>query len=233
MHFLEQILSFAKTDPEKLAIIYENDALTFAELAQQVAMAQSSFNASGVEKGQAVALVVSNPLQRLPALLALIGMGVTTINCIETSTLPAVALGASTFITGRQLALPANCRQIIVDHKWNSDGQNHKIMQALFDQDQPAAVWFSSGSTGMPRAIASSWLGLVNLVANRQWRTKCARYERVAIAPALSIYFGCSEALSFLASGVTVVSLHSPADILQTAELLAFDYLVMSAAQMK
>lgn len=236
MHFYEQIFAWSHMDPEKHAIIFNNDALTFSDLAKYVVAAQSKLAAAGIEKQDAVALAVGNPLYRVPALLALMGMGITTINCTIQTALNAASLGAGVFITDQRLNLPASCRQVLVNNRWFEDetAQHSATPQPpSFGEEQAATVWYSSGSTGHPRPLASTWGSMVRLIANRQWQIQCARYERAAIVPSMATYFGCSEALSFLSVGSGIVFIHDEAAIIQLAELLAFDHLVMSAAQMK
>ncbi len=232
MHFLEQILSFAKTDPEKLAIIYENDALTFAELAQRVASAQGRLAAQGIKAGQMVALAVDHPLHRMPLFLALAGMGVTTINCTGATALPTAALGVAVFLTNQPLGIPRDCQQISIDAAWFSgSGATSPNASAAFAAGQAATVWFSSGSTGYPRYLALTWESTASRVSNKQWWSKTARFERTAIGPSLATTFGCTTALAALASGSSIVLLSDTDSIIQIAELLAFDYLVASTAQ--
>ncbi len=236
MTFYEQILFWAKVHPGKYAVLYQNDGLTFAELASAVAVAQQKLTATGIIRSEVVALACDNPIYRLPLLLALMGLGVTTINCTQENALTAYALGAGCVLTEKALRLPVGHRQIVVDRRWfvqTAGAAAPLAMKPEFGEGQAATVWFSSGSTGHPRPLATTWQNMVRLVANRQWPVRSAACERAAIVPSMAVYFGCSEALSFLSAGAGVVFIHDENEIIQLAELLAFDHLVMSALQMK
>lgn len=235
MQFLEQILAWAKIHPEKLAVIFEQDALTFSQLADRVYAAQVKLTANGINKNQTVALSLDHPLIQLPVFLALMRMGVTTINCTVETILPAASIGVRTFITQRIHALPANCAQIAIDGDWFSGVQIFDILPAVdYEEGQPATVWYSSGSSGYPRAYASTWDSMANRVANLQWLLPCARFERAAIIPSVTTAFGGYFALAFLAGGSSIVPREGKLDdIIIDAELLAFDFMCMSTAQMR
>lgn len=236
MTFYEQILFWAKIHPEKLAILYRDEGLTYAELASAVSVAQSKLVAAGHTRQDVAALTIENPILRMPMLLALLGMGITSLNCTQDNVLSTLTLGATFVLSERKLRLPEKCKQINVNRSWFCTIPGQAITPASsppFGLGQAATVWFSSGSTGNPRPLATNWTNMTRLVANRQWRTNRARYERGAIVPTMASYFGSSEALSFLAAGVGIVFIHDERTIIQQAELLAFDCLVMSAVQMK
>lgn len=234
MQFLEQILAWAKIHPEKLAVIFEQDGLTYSQLAERVYAAQVKLAANGVNGNRTVALSLDNPLIQLPVFLALMRMGVTSINCTAETILSTASIGVRTFVTQRLHGLPAHCAQIVIGDDWLSGAQASDILPAAgYEDGQPASVWYSSGSSGYPRAYASTWDSMANRVANLQWILPCARFERAVIIPSITVAFGGYFSLAFLASGSSIVLREGNLDnIILDAELLAFDFMCMSTAQM-
>ena len=80
LNFADQMLRFAKTQPEQLAIILQSETfgrstLTWRELAAQVASVAARFKTMGVTKGDRVVAILPNTEPALIACLATVSLG--------------------------------------------------------------------------------------------------------------------------------------------------------------
>ncbi len=188
----------AQTTPQALALIFREQALTYAELNQRVARLCAGLLVDGVVPGQAVAALLPNGVAYVCLVHALPRLGATLVPLNTRLTASELAwqltqTGAKRLLhdaslaeaAGRATDLTADSRPLHMDalaaeEAAASPSQNHPpksdgLSTHLFELDAPQAIVFTSGTTGQPKGATLTF-------ANHFWSATASSY-RLGLRP--------------------------------------------------
>jgi O-succinylbenzoic acid--CoA ligase len=157
----------AQVQPQKLALVYQDQKLTFEELAKQTEQTAFRLAAHGVGKQMRVAILAGNTLTSYLTILALQQLGSIPIllnyrlSFSEISTQLKLAK-AKLFLIDESLQLtwyPAS--NLKVPNLSLADllvGAGHRVeLKPEFEMTDPASIMFTSGTTGQPHGVVQTF----------------------------------------------------------------------------
>jgi long-chain acyl-CoA synthetase len=134
--------------PERSALFFENEAISYRELERHAAVAAGALGAAGVRAGDRVAIKLPNTPAYVAAYLGALRLGAIAV--------PLNVLLAPPEIDARlQAAEP----KAYVDCPLPTDGDLHSEIVER-DEDDPAALLFTSGTTGAPKGAILTHAGI-------------------------------------------------------------------------
>jgi amino acid adenylation domain-containing protein len=167
----------ARTTPTAVAVVFEDVALSYAELNARANRLAHALIAHGVRRESAVALLLERSIDLVVAILAVIKAGGTYVP-LDTRYPPArmrlvmEETGASMIIVNRRT--PAHelpqCAQVVIDGDLCLADQDPGDPRIACDPEQLAYVMFTSGSTGQPKGIAITHRDVAGLALDPCWQ---------------------------------------------------------------
>ncbi|MEY4903732.1 MAG: hypothetical protein RLZZ292_1547 [Bacteroidota bacterium] len=152
----------AKKYPNKAAIIYENQPISFAELEREVAKQAVYFQQKGIGKGDRVLIFVPMSLDLYRIVLALFSIGATAVFLDEWVSFKRLELccevaQCKAFIGGWKVRCLSFFSSILrkmpiqLGLDYNKNGVT-KFAEVTVNQSDTALITFTTGSTGTPKA---------------------------------------------------------------------------------
>jgi long-chain acyl-CoA synthetase len=138
----------AAQHPERTALSSEREGLSYLELDRRAAVAAAVLRAKGVEAGDRVAIRLPNSADYLAAYFGVLRLGAIAV--------PLNVLLAQPEIDAR---LEAATPSAFVDSPLPAAGEAH-VGIAERDEDDPAALLFTSGTTGQPKGAILTHAGI-------------------------------------------------------------------------
>ena len=231
------LATIVESHPQSVvALVVDDERVTFGELRSMVAGARGGLVALGVRPGDRVAVVSGNDLVFVVAHLAAIGVGAVTVPLNPLAPTPALAheievTGASVLLGGAAVAEAAmacrgcdDLREVVIggSPEWDALLASAPAPIVERDADDLAVLLFTSGTAGAPRP---AMLTHGNLSANldQVWSLERRRLRpgdvSLGVLPLFHV-FGLNVVLHLgLRSGTTVV-LCDRFDPVETAELI-------------
>jgi cyclohexanecarboxylate-CoA ligase len=206
MHIVDMVYYWARTIPQRPAIIEPADNLTYASLAHAIEVAAKHFAENIEDKTKPIALSVSTGSKMLVTLLGLLrnGFNVVLANASVFKHLPAV--GVDTLIFERGGPTLAGGTNIQFDDNWLNFAKRAESDNKTLPRTKSFGgniLCFTSGTTGRPKVVVcpqSSWQQRVLFPLNSAF----SNYDRMLIVPGLITSWGLSRAYEALHSGRTI-----------------------------
>ena len=224
---IDYIADHAARTPDRVAIHYRDEKLTYRQLEEAAARCRGALTARGIRPGDRVALVMSDSPEMVTAFLGIMGMG-------------AIAVPCSTLLPPDGLAYvfkDSEARMILVspEHLANARAAGTAdivVAQDLlrnakpaplgkFERDTPCLVLYTSGSTGQPKGAVHRHGHMpctVESVARKVY--ELTPEDRLFSVPRLFFAYGLGNSLSVPlgmgASTILVSERPTPALIAET-----------------
>ena len=172
--FLDDIvLAWGKKNPEKTAIIYRDQDLTYAQLEKRVQMLAAGLDANGVGKGDFVATLLAPGLDITPALLA-----ISRVGAIYTPLDPEhpddQLLERLETVQAKLIIQQSDYRERTEAWSTASKLVDQLLMEGVMSRKQvrcedrkleePACIFFTSGTTGKAKGVVGSFLAQRNSI---------------------------------------------------------------------
>jgi len=138
----------AARHPERTALLFEGERISYRELDRRAAVAAAALRTQGVEAGERVAVKLPNTPHYLAAYFGVLRLGAIVV--------PLNVLLARPEIEAR---LAAAAPRAYVDGPLPREGEAH-LEIAERDEDHPAALLFTSGTTGRPKGAVLTHAGV-------------------------------------------------------------------------
>jgi long-chain acyl-CoA synthetase len=134
--------------PERTALLFEGDQISYRELDRRAAVAATALRAQGIKADDRVAIKLPNTPAYVAAYFGVLRVGAIAV--------PLNVLLAQPELDARfEAATP----RAFVDRPLPSDGEAH-VEIAERDEDDPAALLFTSGTTGRPKGAILTHAGI-------------------------------------------------------------------------
>jgi long-chain acyl-CoA synthetase len=134
--------------PERTALLFEGERISYRKLDRRAAVAAAALRAQGIGAGDRVAIKLQNTPDYVAAYFGVLRLGAIAV--------PLNVLLAQPEIDAR---LAAATPRTYVDRPLPTDGEPHPEI-AERDEDDPAALLFTSGTTGRPKGAILTHAGI-------------------------------------------------------------------------
>ncbi|HEY0726767.1 MAG TPA: amino acid adenylation domain-containing protein [Pyrinomonadaceae bacterium] len=204
----------AERTPDDVAVLFENDRLTYRELNEQANRLARYLRKAGVENGDLVALFTSRSPRMIVALLGILKAGAAYVPLDERY--PAERLefmlrdsAARVLLTEEHLAAKVSRyegRTICIDADWeNIDACSAQDLDHPVHSDQCAYVIYTSGSTGQPKGVLVPHRSVVNLLHSVVSQVSLKPSDTILAVTTLSFDIAAAEIFLPLIVGARVV----------------------------
>jgi amino acid adenylation domain-containing protein len=206
-----------KQSPDDVALLFEDESLTYRELNEQANRVARYLRGAGVENGELAGLFTSRSLRMVVSLLGILKAGAAYVPLDERY--PAERLdfmlrdsGARVLLTEERL--DADWEKIA---DYSSENLDH-----IFTDLQRAYVIYTSGSTGQPKGVEVSHRSVVNLLHAVISKTSPKATDTMLAVSTLSFDIAVAEIFVPLIVGgrVVIASREVAADGVELARLL-------------
>lgn len=205
----------ARKHPEAIAVEFEAQTLTYAELNRQSDRLASFLTDSGLGRGSMIGLAVPRSLDMVIGLLGALKAGAAYLPLDLTLPAPRLSYllensGATAILTVEdQIAsLPPTRAKILSLDKdraaWNRDLDKAPASRDLRPEDL-AYVLYTSGSTGQPKGVEVEHASVVNFLRSMQQEPGLGRHDAVMAITTLSFDISVLELLLPLTVGAKVI----------------------------
>src|SRR5262249_15862964 len=187
MHIVDMVYFWARTIPQRPAIIEPAGSISYASLAHAVEAAAEHITRTIEDRSKPIAISISTGSKMLVALLGLLraGFSVALANKVVFKHLSSI--GANTLVFERDSATLDGGANIVFDDGWLSSGTSAEKENRPIPPSRSSGgniVCFTSGTTGRPKAVVcpqSSWQQRMLLPLNLAF----LNYDRMLIIPGL------------------------------------------------
>jgi acyl-coenzyme A synthetase/AMP-(fatty) acid ligase len=152
----KQIESHASFTPMKPAIMQPDRMINYRMLIEGIRSAQHVLKDLDLDRNYPVGLLVGSPIRHVIVFLALLRSGFTVTSMREEHIDLAAQIGTQVVITDRNIAF-ARLRIYKVEDRWFQNNSKTRIGEERFEADRIARILFTSGSTGLPKAVGWSF----------------------------------------------------------------------------
>jgi acyl-coenzyme A synthetase/AMP-(fatty) acid ligase len=233
MHIVDMVYFWARTIPQRPAVIEPASSITYASLAHAVEAAAEHFARNIPDRSNPVALSVLTGSKVLVALLGLLRAGFSVVLANKAVFKDLSSTGANTLVFERDSATWDGGANVEFDDNWLSFGTKAETEKRSLPRSRTEnrnILCFTSGTTGRPKVVIcpqSSWQQRVLFPLNSSF----SNYERILIVPGLITSWGLSRAYEALHSGRTVCLAPPGAPTLWMANTYNVDTILVSPQQ--
>jgi acyl-coenzyme A synthetase/AMP-(fatty) acid ligase len=214
MNLTDPIWRHAETCPDRTALLYDGQAMSFAALCRDAEGIAVRLAAAGIEKGQRVAVRIGNPVVHLAVVLALARIGAASTS-VETNLPPeaqsqlARQCGVTAYVrhnAGWKIAGIAEQAHILTDQLLGGDKARLAAGQVAGDAGGlPWRIGLTSGTTGVPKGVAWTHAQASRFLELLQTAWPSGPAERLLVFIDPSLLFALNQMLRQLAAGGAVV----------------------------
>lgn len=233
MSFVDMLMYYGRTCPQKQAIILADRLITFGMLASGIRSVAASISEAGLTREHIVAVRIDSPTRHLIVVSALYRLGIVSLSMPGSVDPSQGGVKIDAVISDENKVFPGLGRTVLMQDAWFvRDGVNGP-KPVRFAPDELARIIMSSGTTATPKAIGQTARVVEDrIVAGRRTLT-LAPWDRMMCLPPLTSSLGFGSALQALAYGHTVVVADSALDALQMISLYSVDLLVANPQHLK
>jgi acyl-coenzyme A synthetase/AMP-(fatty) acid ligase len=232
MHVVDMIYFWARTVPDRPAILQPEMMTTFQGLADGIESIGERIDRLNLDRREPVAVSLANPSFLLATIFALMraGYSVAPVN-------PALY----------QHFRPAGIRNLVYDTQGQmlSGGRNIRFDMSWLPPTGPDApkrsyghrptsvvdlIFFTSGTTGLPKKVVQAGKALEQLL-NYPFTCASGAHEKILIMPGLTSTFGFNRACEVLNVGKTACFAPDSESALSMIGLFGVDLVIASASQ--
>lgn len=238
MNIADHIERGSREYPDRPAIIFEGQEITYRECDEASSQAQNAFAAAGVGVGDRVALFLPNIPEFAVAYLGVLKLGAIAVSINANLKRDEVGFilsdcGAKVVVTTSELrqhvAPDAVGRVYVVGDDFQSALRNASSLSSprVMKPDDPAVIVYTSGTTGQPKGATLSHANVIcNIDAKRRYLGIRPDDRGLLFLPLYHCFGQNAVFNAMLQAGATVV-LHQRFDFEQIMESIARDTITM------
>jgi acyl-coenzyme A synthetase/AMP-(fatty) acid ligase len=227
VNFVDMLMYYARSNPEKQAIILLDRIVTFGMIERGIRSAEVAIAEASLDPSHTVAVRIENHSRHLIIVSALYRMGIVSVSVVGNEDMSAAGAKIDAIISDENKPLPGFGRLVLLKDDWFSRSYDATAQPAGFRNDDALArIIMSSGTTATPKAIGMSARVMEDRIITGRRTLTLAPWDRMMCLPVITSSLGFGSALQALAYGHTVVFAESAIDALQMIALYGVDLLV-------
>ena len=181
LRLIDLIDAQAARTPEAIAVVYEDERLSYADLLARADALAGALAAAGVEPGQPVGVCLERSLELVVTLVAILRTGAAFMPLDPEQPHARLARMLATAKADRVVTSPALAPRLPEGTRWHDVAERGEPLTGSppLGPGDPAYVLFTSGSTGTPKGAINSQRGIVNRLAWMQQHYTLGPRDRV------------------------------------------------------
>jgi acyl-coenzyme A synthetase/AMP-(fatty) acid ligase len=162
----DQLRVHATFTPMKPAIMLPDRTITFDNLMKGISSVQAILASLSLDRDRPVGILIDSPSRHLIVLLALMKNGFTFISMRNEQIGLALKCGVAAVLTDVKIPVLPNAQTYLVDDKWFVNPPRSGDTEVNFPDDRIARILFTSGSSGIPKAIGWTLRTIHNYISD-------------------------------------------------------------------
>ena len=208
---VNRILELSKTQPDKTAVIFKKEQLTYYELAKKMKVVAAGLKKLGINKGDRVLFNALSKPEMVAAYLGIQYYGAIAVFMDKNGTAEnSVAIyddaEGSLFLTDKPMGEFANkCRIYSLKNLYQSEEKDEELSYSIPKEDDIAELLFTTGTTGKPKGVILTYKSVYNILSNTITGIGIREDERLLLPLPLNHSFALRVLRAVLYKGATVV----------------------------
>ena len=235
MNFVDMLMYYARSNPEKQAIILPDRIVSFAMIATGIRSVEVAITEASLDSRHIVAVRIENRTRHLIVVSALYRLGIVSVSVVGDEDLPKAGVKVDAIISDRNQPFSGFGRLVLLKDDWFERRFDAAAArpEGFRDEDALARIIMSSGTTAAPKAIGMSARVVEDRIVTGRRTLTLAPWDRMMCLPVLTSSLGFGSALQALAYGHSVVFAETAIETLQMIALYGVDLLVANTLYLK
>jgi len=235
MNFVDMLMFYAQSNPEKQAIILPDRIVSFGMIGSGIRSAEAAITEASLDSRHVVAVRIGNQARHLIIVSALYRLGIVSISVSGNEDLSQAGVKIDAIISDRNQPLPGFGRLIMLKDTWFERSFDATVGRpaGFREDDSLARIIMSSGTTAAPKAIGMSARVVEDRIITGRRTLALAPWDRMMCLPVLASSYGFGSALQALAYGHSVVFAETAIEALQLIALYNVDLLVANPQHLR
>ena len=235
MNFVDMLMYYAQSNPEKQAIILPDRIVSFGMIATGIRSVEVAIAEASLDSRHVVAVRIENRTRHLIVVSALFRLGIVSVSVSGDEDLSKAGVKVDAVISDRNQPFPGFGRLVLLKEDWFSRRFDAAAPRpaGFRDEDALARIIMSSGTTAAPKAIGMSARVVEDRIVTGRRTLTLAPWDRMMCLPVLTSSLGFGSALQALAYGHSVVFAETAIETLQMIALYGVDLLVANTLYLK
>jgi acyl-coenzyme A synthetase/AMP-(fatty) acid ligase len=226
MNFVDMIMYYGHSNPEKQAIVLVDRVVSYRMLASGIRSVETAVIETGLDKRHIVAIRIDNQTRHLIVVSALYRLGIVSVSVTDHMDVAKAGVKVDALISDKNQPLPNMGRLIVLGDDWFQRPPNVAHTGGFASDDALARIVMSSGTTADPKAIGMSGRVVEDRIVTGRRTLALAPWDRMMCLPVLTSSLGFGSALQALAYGHSLVFAETALHTLQMIALYGVDLLV-------
>lgn len=210
---VKRILFLAEKQPEKLAVAFKMEKLTYGELAEKMKGIAAQLYRMGIQKGERILLTAISKPETVAAYLGIQYRGAVTVfvdknAAWENAVFIYEDTDAAVFLTNKQIKkLEGKYRQCLLKQIYNMDIKYIESEKGYTvpAENEFAEILFTAGTTGRPKGVILSYKAVYHILKNTIEGIGIDEDERVLLPLPLNHSFALRVLRAALYQGASVI----------------------------
>jgi len=208
MHIVDMVSFWARTDPDRPAIIQPEVITSYKGLASAIDSVSNRIAALNLDRAAPIAVAVANPVVLLSILFALLRLGYSASPVNRTLFPHLRSNGIRDLIYDLDGQVSSGGRNIRLDASWLpiDGGKSAQPVPRRAKTDavvDGGIVFFTSGTTGLPKKFVQTSLGLEQRILHQNMNA-CVTSQKALVIAGLTTAYGFNATCELLYPGKTV-----------------------------
>jgi len=226
MNFVDMIMYYGRSNPEKQAIILVDRVVSYRMLASGILSVTTAIIESGLDQRHIVAVRVESQIRHLIVVSALYRLGIVSVSVAGNMELAKAGVKVDAVISDENKLLPDLGRLTLLKDDWFQRSPHGARPSGFPSDDSLARIIMSSGTTAAPKAIGMSGRVVEDRIVTGRRTLTLAPWDRMMCLPLLTSSLGFGSALQALAYGHSLVFAENALHTLQMIALYGVDLVV-------
>src|SRR5262249_49849867 len=143
MNFVDMIMYYGQSNPEKQAIILVDRVVSYRMLASGIRSVETAINEAGLDTRHIVAVRVENEIRHIIVVSALYRLGIVSVSVTEHMDLATAGVKADALISDKSQPLPNLGRLVVMRDDWFQRKENAARPSGFANDDSLARIVMS------------------------------------------------------------------------------------------